>query len=206
MIAGIANAAENVILPFYIFGFFSIIDNFTLYIWHINKAFDHCLILFDIERLDIFRRFYEHIGLVVRHLSNIILFRSENDNYIYHNILPCTENNFCCNRISGGIMLEITEQNFEKEVLKHKGIVIVYHSSSWCVPCKRASPAYESLSKELKKIKFTKVDVEQHPQLASSLGVMSIPTFIVFKHGKEINRLSGFESKEDLKERMEKMI
>ena len=103
-------------------------------------------------------------------------------------------------------MLQLTENNFEKEVMKHKGFIIIYHSASWCGPCKRASPVYEELSKELKNIRFAKVDVEAHPQLASSLGVMSIPTFIIFKDGKEIDRYSGFDSKEDLKSKLEKAL
>jgi len=103
-------------------------------------------------------------------------------------------------------MLQITENNFEKEVVKHKGFVIIDFWAEWCGPCKRAAPAFEELSKEMKSIRFAKVNVEQHPQLASSLGVMAIPTFIIYKDGKEIDRLSGFDSKESFKANIEKVV
>ena len=103
-------------------------------------------------------------------------------------------------------MLQITENNFEKEVVKHKGFVIIDFWAEWCGPFKRAAPAFEELSKEMKSIRFAKVNVEQHPQLASSLGVMAIPTFIIYKDGKEIDRLSGFDSKESFKANIEKVV
>ncbi len=103
-------------------------------------------------------------------------------------------------------MLQITEQNFEKEVVKHKGFIMIDFWAEWCGPCKRAAPVFEELSKEMKSIKFIKVNVEEHPELASSLGVMAIPTFIIYKDGKEIDRLSGFDSKESFKSNIEKAI
>ena len=103
-------------------------------------------------------------------------------------------------------MLQITENNFEKEVVKHKGIIIIDNWAKWCQPCLRAAPIFEELSKELKNIRFAKLNVEEYPQLASSLGVMAIPTFIIYKDGKEIDRLSGFDSKESFKANIEKVI
>ena len=103
-------------------------------------------------------------------------------------------------------MLQITENNFEKEVVKHKGFVIIDFWAEWCGPCKRAAPSFEELSKEMRSIRFAKLNVEEYPQLASSLGVMAIPTFIIYKDGKEIDRLSGFDSKESFKANIEKVV
>ena len=64
--------------------------------------------------------------------------------------------------------LKITENNFEKEVVKHKGIIIIDNWAKWCQPCLRAAPIFEELSKEMKSIRFAKLNVEEFLQLAES--------------------------------------
>lgn len=69
----------------------------------------------------------------------------------------------------------------------------------WCGPCRSMNPVVEELEKELAgKVEFEKINVDENQAKASEYGVMSIPTFIVLKDGKEVGRKIGITSKEDL--------
>lgn len=91
----------------------------------------------------------------------------------------------------------ITSQNFETEVLSSEKPVLVDFWATWCGPCMRQGPIVEELAEEGYAV--GKVDVDQELALAQKYGVMSIPTLIVFKGGKEVNRVIGLSSKEKLK-------
>ena len=96
----------------------------------------------------------------------------------------------------GNMVLKLTEKNFEAEVLKTKEPVFVDFHAAWCGPCQIAAPVVEELAKEYQgKVKVVKIDVDENQALAQKFGVMSIPTVIVFKEGKEIKRLIGFPGK-----------
>ncbi len=101
-------------------------------------------------------------------------------------------------------MLELNKENFEKET--EKGIVIVDLWAEWCGPCKAMSPLFEELSKEMKDIKFAKLNVDDNTDIAQKFGVMSIPTFIVFKNGKVIERIIGSSSKSNFKSKIETAV
>lgn len=90
----------------------------------------------------------------------------------------------------------LNTQNFETEVLKSDQAVLVDFWATWCGPCQRQTPIIEELSKEGYAV--GKVDVDENPALAQQFGVMSIPTLIVFKDGKEAARLVGLQSKDKL--------
>src|SRR3989338_7080368 len=91
-------------------------------------------------------------------------------------------------------MLELDKSNFDKEIKSDK-LVVVDFWASWCGPCKAMSPILEDLSKEMKNVVFAKVNVDENTDLPSKLGIMSIPTFVVFKDGKEVERIIGSNSK-----------
>lgn len=95
----------------------------------------------------------------------------------------------------------ITAQNFEAEVLKSEKPVLVDFWATWCGPCMRQGPIVEALAEEGYAV--GKVDVDQEPGLAQQFQVMSIPTLIIFKEGKEVNRLIGLTPKEKLKSLLE---
>lgn len=95
----------------------------------------------------------------------------------------------------------ITTQNFEEEVLKSDKAVLVDFWATWCGPCRRQAPIIEELAEEGYAV--GKVDVDEEPALAQQYQVMSIPTLLVFKDGKEINRLVGLTPKETLKNLLE---
>ena len=92
--------------------------------------------------------------------------------------------------------ITLTTQNFENEVLKSEKPVLVDFWATWCGPCMRQAPLVEELAAEGYSV--GKVDVDQQPALAQQYGVMSIPTLIVFKNGKEDSRVVGLTAKSDL--------
>lgn len=85
--------------------------------------------------------------------------------------------------------------NFDSEILDHDGIAIVDFYADWCGPCKMVAPVLEQISEERDDVTVTKVNVDSDGELAQRYGVMSIPTIVVFKDGKEINRSVGAKSK-----------
>ena len=96
--------------------------------------------------------------------------------------------------------LELTGQNFEEEVLKSDQPVLVDFWAEWCGPCKIMIPIMEELAKdnEGKPVKIAKLNVDENQTISQQFGVMSIPTFILFKGGKVVNQSMGAQAKEDL--------
>ncbi len=102
-------------------------------------------------------------------------------------------------------MLELTDTNFDEE-LKENKIVVVDFFALWCGPCKAMAPIFEELSKEFKQVKFGKINVDEYTSIASRFRVMSIPTFIIFKDGKEVERIIGGNSKTTMKAKIELVL
>jgi len=106
-------------------------------------------------------------------------------------------------------VLNLTKENFQKEVLEDKGVVFVDFYADWCGPCQMMGPIIEEMAEEAaykNKVKFAKVNVDAHQELASQYNIFSIPTFIIFKEGKPANQFSGAMAKEGLIEEIEKVI
>lgn len=94
--------------------------------------------------------------------------------------------------------------DFQKEVVDHKGVVLVDFYAEWCGPCKVTEPIIEELSESMKDVKFVKVDVDPNQELASRYSVFSIPTFLIFKNGEVVNQFVGAQSKEGFVEEIKK--
>ena len=95
--------------------------------------------------------------------------------------------------------LKLSSENFKEEVLNSEKPVLVDFYADWCGPCNAMSPVLEELAKELEgKAKVGKINVDENSDIAVEYNVMSIPTLIVFKNGKEEKRLVGLRDKEEL--------
>lgn len=95
--------------------------------------------------------------------------------------------------------LKFESNNFEQEVLKSEKPVLVDFYADWCGPCQMMGPVIEEISEELDgKAKVGKINVDENPDVAVEYNVMSIPTLIIFKNGKEVKRYVGVTSKEEL--------
>jgi thioredoxin 1 len=101
-------------------------------------------------------------------------------------------------------MLYVSDDTFEKEVLQSSQPVLVDFYADWCGPCRAIAPIVEEIAHELSdRLKVVKLDVDQNPQTAMQYGVQSIPTLIIFKNGKEVERLIGYMSKAKLMSKIE---
>jgi len=95
-------------------------------------------------------------------------------------------------------ILKVNSENFEEEVLNSKNTVLVDFYADWCGPCKMLSPVIDQISEENQDIKVVKVNVDNAQDLAMKYQVMSIPTLVVIKEGKEINRSVGLRDKSEI--------
>ncbi len=96
-------------------------------------------------------------------------------------------------------MLTFEEKNFEEEVLKAEGKVLVDFYADWCGPCRMMSPVIDDIAKELDgKVKVGKVNVDNNQELAIKYDVMSIPTIMVFEKGNPIKIFVGVTDKQEI--------
>ncbi len=101
----------------------------------------------------------------------------------------------------------LNQQNFNKEVLDNKGPVLVDFYADWCGPCKMISPIIEQVAKEYAgKATVAKLNVDENNALAMEYRVMSIPTLIFFKDGKEVYRMMGARPKAELSRVLDGMV
>lgn len=102
-------------------------------------------------------------------------------------------------------MLQFTAESMKQENMS--GLVLVDFWAPWCGPCRMAAPILEAMSEEYEgKVTFGKLNIDDYPEVAVSLGVMSIPTIILFKDGKEIDRIIGMMGKTAFKAMVEKHL
>ena len=105
------------------------------------------------------------------------------------------------------MVLEITKTNFEQEIKQATEPVILDFWAPWCGPCKMMGPVFEELSKEYEgKLKFAKVNTEDHPELAGEFGIQGIPSLLFLDNGKEKTRVVGFAPKATLKEKIDSVL
>ncbi len=104
-------------------------------------------------------------------------------------------------------MMNLTEVDFQQEVLNFTGVVLVDFWAAWCGPCRMVAPILEDLSVRYNgSVKVVKVNVDENPNLAAQYNVMSIPTMIIFKDGKAVDEFVGALPKPSIVNRLERWI
>ena len=103
----------------------------------------------------------------------------------------------------------VTDSDFDSEVLQASGPVLVDFWAAWCAPCRMIAPVVEEVARELNgQVKVVKMDIDANPATPGKLGIMSIPTLIIFKDGQAAERTVGYRSnlKIDLKQKLEALL
>jgi thioredoxin 1 len=104
---------------------------------------------------------------------------------------------------------QVTDADFDDEVLHSGQPVLVDFWAAWCAPCRMIAPVVEQVAEEMNgRIKVMKMDIDANPQTAMGLGVMSIPTLIIFKDGQAADRTVGYRPglKADLTEKLQALV
>lgn len=97
-------------------------------------------------------------------------------------------------------MKEVTDAEFDAEVLKASGLALIDFHAPWCGPCRMLGPVLAELATEFGgKIKIVKMNIDESPETPSQYGVRAIPCMILFKNGNEVDRKVGMSSKSQLK-------
>jgi len=96
-------------------------------------------------------------------------------------------------------MKNINQNEFKSEVREFRGVALVDFYADWCGPCKMLSPLLDEMSKANNdaEVRFLKMNVDSNPAIAEMLGIMSIPTVVIFKDGKIVKQKVGVASKEE---------
>ena len=97
-------------------------------------------------------------------------------------------------------IIEVTEENFDNEVLKSEKPVLIDFNANWCGPCRMLSPILEEVATENDSLKIVSINIDNEDELASKYKVVSIPCLVLIKNGKEEKRSVGLISKEELEQ------
>lgn len=108
---------------------------------------------------------------------------------------------------SKSLEVEVNGNNFQQEVLESSVPVLVDFWASWCMPCRMLAPTIEKLAEENQgKLKVCKLNTDENQNISAQYGIQGIPTLIVFKEGKEVDRTVGVMSKEKLQEKLDPIL
>jgi thioredoxin 1 len=103
-------------------------------------------------------------------------------------------------------VVTISKDNFDAEVLKAATPVLVDFWAEWCGPCKMIAPMLDELANEYAgKARIAKVNIDDHPDLATQFRVTAIPTLLFFKGGQVVEQVVGAKSKRDLKASLDRL-
>jgi thioredoxin 1 len=120
--------------------------------------------------------------------------------YLHDVSIPQKENNMAKPR-------DVSDSNFEQEVLKADKPVLVDFWAPWCGPCRMVAPVVEELADDYAgKVEFVKLNTDDNPDTAVKYGIRSIPTLLVFKEGEVAGQIVGFRPKSDLAERLDAVV
>ena len=95
-------------------------------------------------------------------------------------------------------VLNITKDNFQKEIIESEKTVLLDFWAGWCGPCRMLSPIVDEIAGEREDIKVAKINVDEQQELAAAFQVMSIPTLVVMKDGKIFSKTMGVRPKKQV--------
>lgn len=109
--------------------------------------------------------------------------------------------------MASDLVLELTDANFEEEVLNSEQPVLVDFWATWCQPCLMLAPTIEQLAEEHKgSVKVGKLDTDNNRDVASRFGITGLPTVMIFKGGQPVGAVTGFRGKEHFDELIQQAV
>ena len=103
-------------------------------------------------------------------------------------------------------VLHLNDSDFENEVINSDVPVLLDFWATWCGPCKMIAPSLDELSEEMPNVKFVKIDIDKNSGYAGQLGIMSIPTLLIYKNGEVVGKQVGAIPKDSIKNFIESFI
>jgi thioredoxin 1 len=102
-----------------------------------------------------------------------------------------------------GSIIDVTDATFQAEVLESETPVLVDFWAPWCGPCRVIAPILEEIAAERDDLRIVKMDIDENPHTPASLGILAIPTMILFRDGHEAKRIQGSKPRKRLEAELE---
>ena len=105
-----------------------------------------------------------------------------------------------------GSITEVTDVNFQAEVIESETPVLVDFWAPWCGPCRVVAPVLEEIASQREDLRIVKLNVDDNQQTAATYGIMAIPTMLLFRDGQEAHRIQGALPKKRLEAELEPVL
>ena len=104
-------------------------------------------------------------------------------------------------------IVELTDDNFENEIVKSETLALVDFWAVWCGPCRQIAPVVEALATEMEgRLKVGKLNIDEAPQTPSQFAVRAVPTIVFFKDGQAVDTMVGLKKETELRSRIEQLV